>query len=71
MRASGSRGRLALEVNGETYHAEGIIPNSVFDDNLFRQNEIIRAGLMAQREMGHPFVVEFKRLAYEAVKRKS
>jgi CubicO group peptidase (beta-lactamase class C family) len=28
------------------------------------------AGLiMAQREMGHPFVVEFKRLAYEAVKR--
>ena len=30
------------------------------------------AGLiMAQREMGHPFVVDFKRLAYEAVKRKS
>jgi CubicO group peptidase (beta-lactamase class C family) len=30
------------------------------------------AGLiMAQREMGHPFVVEFKRLAYEAVRRKS
>jgi CubicO group peptidase (beta-lactamase class C family) len=30
------------------------------------------AGLiMASREMGHPFVVEFKRLAYEAVKRKS
>jgi CubicO group peptidase (beta-lactamase class C family) len=30
------------------------------------------AGLiMAQREMGHPFVIEFKRLAYEAVKRKS
>ena len=32
------------------------------------------AGLiMAQRQMGftHPFVVEFKRLAYEAVKRKS
>jgi CubicO group peptidase (beta-lactamase class C family) len=28
------------------------------------------AGLiMAQREMGHPFAVEFKRLAYEAVKR--
>jgi len=28
---------------------------------------------MAQREMGfaHPFAVEFKRLAYEAVKRKS
>jgi CubicO group peptidase (beta-lactamase class C family) len=30
------------------------------------------AGLiMTQREMAHPFVVEFKRLAYEAVKRKS
>jgi CubicO group peptidase (beta-lactamase class C family) len=29
------------------------------------------AGLiMAQHEMGHPFVIEFKRLAYEAVKRK-
>jgi CubicO group peptidase (beta-lactamase class C family) len=27
--------------------------------------------IMAQREMGHPFVVEFKRLAYEAVQRKS
>jgi len=26
---------------------------------------------MAQREMGHPFIVEFKRLAYEAVTRKS
>ena len=33
---------LALEVNGETYHAEGIIPNDLFDDNLFRQNEILR-----------------------------
>jgi CubicO group peptidase (beta-lactamase class C family) len=30
------------------------------------------AGLiMAQREMGHPFVIEFKRLAYEAMKCKS
>ena len=29
------------------------------------------AGLiMVQREMGHPFVIEFKRLAYEAVKRR-
>jgi CubicO group peptidase (beta-lactamase class C family) len=27
--------------------------------------------IMAQRDMGHPFVVEFKRLAYEAVERKS
>lgn len=35
--------RVALEVNGETYHAEGIIPNEMFDDNLFRQNEILNA----------------------------
>jgi superfamily II DNA or RNA helicase len=35
---------VALEVNGETYHAEGIIPNENFDDNLFRQNEILRMG---------------------------
>ena len=40
----GSKARLAMEVNGETYHAEGIIPNNMFDDNLFRQNEILRAG---------------------------
>lgn len=36
--------RIALEVNGETYHAEGIIPNEMFDDNLQRQNEILTAG---------------------------
>ena len=40
----GSRRLLALEVNGESYHAEGIIPDKMFDDNLFRQNEIIHAG---------------------------
>jgi superfamily II DNA or RNA helicase len=40
----GSRKPIALEVNGETYHAEGIIPNEMFDDNLFRQNEILMAG---------------------------
>lgn len=40
----GSKRALALEVNGETYHAEGIIPNEMFDDNLFRQNEILHAG---------------------------
>ena len=35
-------------------------------------SETNTAGLiMVQREMGHPFVVEFKRLAYEAVKCKS
>lgn len=36
--------RLALEVNGETYHAEGVIGNDVFDQNLFRQNEILSSG---------------------------
>lgn len=36
--------RIALEINGETYHAEGIIPNEMFDDNLQRQNEILTAG---------------------------
>ncbi len=36
--------KLAIEVNGETYHAEGIIPNEMFDDNLFRQNEILQDG---------------------------
>jgi superfamily II DNA or RNA helicase len=40
----GTQAPLALEVNGETYHAEGIIPDSMFDDNLFRQNEILRVG---------------------------
>jgi superfamily II DNA or RNA helicase len=36
--------KIALEINGETYHAEGIIPNENFDDNLNRQNEILNAG---------------------------
>ncbi|MDR0205979.1 MAG: DEAD/DEAH box helicase family protein [Bacteroidales bacterium] len=36
--------KIALEVNGETYHAEGIIPHENFDDNLNRQNEILNAG---------------------------
>lgn len=36
--------KVALEVNGETYHAEGIIPGEQFDDNLNRQNEILSAG---------------------------
>jgi superfamily II DNA or RNA helicase len=40
----GPNSKLALEVNGETYHAEGIIPGAMFDDNLFRQNEILRQG---------------------------
>ena len=36
--------KVALEVNGELYHAEGIIPNEMFDDNLYRQNEILNSG---------------------------
>jgi hypothetical protein len=37
------------------------------------QKRSCEADGMAQREMGfaHPFAVEFKRLAYDAVKRKS
>ncbi|NTV60615.1 MAG: DEAD/DEAH box helicase family protein [Chlorobiaceae bacterium] len=45
----GSRSCIALEVNGETYHAEGIIPNELFDDNLFRQNEILSRGYILLR----------------------
>lgn len=45
----GSVKPLALEVNGETYHAEGIIPDANFDDNLFRQNEILMAGFALVR----------------------
>lgn len=40
----GSTSTLAIEVNGESYHAEGVIPDEMFDDNLFRQNEILRSG---------------------------
>ena len=40
----GPMAKIALEVNGESYHAEGIIPDAMFDENLFRQNEIIRQG---------------------------
>lgn len=50
--------RIALEVNGETYHAEGIIPNEMFDDNLNRQNEILNAGWYLLRysysQLQHP-----------------
>jgi superfamily II DNA or RNA helicase len=41
--------KIALEVDGETYHAEGMVPNETFDDNLQRQNEIINAGWFLQR----------------------
>ena len=45
----GDTSHLALEVNGETYPAEGIIPNETFDDNLYRQNEILRSGYQLAR----------------------
>lgn len=41
--------KIAFEVNGETYHAEGIIPSVQFDDNLFRQNEILFHGWTLRR----------------------
>lgn len=41
--------KIALEVNGESYHAEGILPFEQFDANLFRQNEIIRRGFQVLR----------------------
>ncbi len=58
--------KLALEVNGESYHAEGIIPGEMFDDNLFRQNEILAAGYklvrysynMLQSAQWRPVVME-------------
>lgn len=41
--------KVAFEINGETYHAEGIIPSAQFDDNLFRQNEILFHGWTLRR----------------------
>ena len=41
--------RVAFEIDGETYHAEGIIPSEQFDDNLFRQNEILFHGWTLRR----------------------
>lgn len=50
--------KLALEVNGETYHAEGVIAKEVYDDNLNRQNEILSAGYFLLRfsysQLQHP-----------------
>ena len=45
----GQHNKIALEVNGETYHAEGVIPNELFDDNLSRQNDILRLGYFLVR----------------------
>lgn len=50
--------KIALEVNGETYHAEGVIAMEVYDDNLNRQNEILSAGYFLLRfsysQLQHP-----------------
>jgi superfamily II DNA or RNA helicase len=66
--------KLALEVNGETYHAEGVIPNEMFDDNLFRQNEILQGGYklirfsysMLQSPQWRPMVMESLRSFFAA-----
>lgn len=36
--------KIALEVDGETYHAEGIVKSVDFDDGLQRQNEMLLNG---------------------------
>lgn len=50
--------KLALEVNGETYHAEGVIATEMYDDNLNRQNEILSSGYFLLRfsysQLQHP-----------------
>ncbi|PTK99734.1 hypothetical protein BUZ31_06725, partial [Staphylococcus haemolyticus] len=33
--------KMAFEIDGESYHAEGAITSEEFDDSLFRQNELI------------------------------
>ncbi len=66
--------KLAIEVNGETYHAEGVIPNEMFDDNLFRQNEILQDGYklirfsysMLKSPQWRPVVVESLRSFFAA-----
>ena len=36
-----SQSRIAIEIDGFTYHAEGAINKNQFDDQLSRQNELI------------------------------
>lgn len=40
----GPNSKIAFEVDGESYHAEGALAKEGFDDSLFRQNEILRRG---------------------------
>lgn len=41
--------KVAFEIDGETYHSEGMITSAQFDDNLFRQNEILFHGWTLRR----------------------
>jgi len=36
--------KIALEIDGESYHSEGVVSREAFDDGLNRQNEILGAG---------------------------
>ena len=48
----------------------GLAGALILEPFAFEHRDANTAGpIMAQREMGHPFVVEFKRLAYEAIGR--
>jgi superfamily II DNA or RNA helicase len=62
--------KLALEVNGETYHAEGVIAREAFDDNLNRQNEILNAGWHLLRfsysQLQHP---DWRKRVSESIRR--
>lgn len=40
----GSNIRIAIEIDGYSYHAEGMIDRKAFDDQLSRQNEIVLLG---------------------------
>lgn len=35
--------KIAFEIDGETYHSEGVIKSESFDDSLLRQNELIQS----------------------------
>jgi superfamily II DNA or RNA helicase len=40
----GPSGKLAFEVDGESFHSELFVPREKFDEDLFRQNELLRLG---------------------------
>lgn len=41
--------KIAFEIDGESYHAEGAVSSNYFDDSLFRQNELVMAGWIVLR----------------------